>query len=58
MFNLAESLFFEATSKKHLDYNHQNENLGEPKDLATLFSIDEIKSDFENFEHKIPKSNS
>jgi hypothetical protein len=41
-----------------LDYNHQNEKLDEPKDLATLLSIDEIKSDFENFEHKIPKSNS
>jgi hypothetical protein len=41
-----------------LDYNHQNEKLGAPKDLATLFSINEIKSDFENFEHKIPKSNS
>jgi hypothetical protein len=36
--------------KKHLDYNSKNEKVGGPKDLDTLFSIDEIKSDFQNFE--------
>jgi hypothetical protein len=28
----------------------QNEKVGGPQDLDTLFSIDEIKSDFQNFE--------
>jgi 2-polyprenyl-3-methyl-5-hydroxy-6-metoxy-1,4-benzoquinol methylase len=43
-------VIFEAFSKKHLDYNSKNEKVGGPKDFDTLFSIDEIKSDFENFE--------
>ncbi len=43
-------LIFEAFSKKHLDYLAKNENVGGPKELAMLFSIDEIKSDFENYE--------
>jgi ubiquinone/menaquinone biosynthesis C-methylase UbiE len=44
------TIIFEAFSKKHLDYNSKNEKIGEPKDLDTLFSIDELKSDFQNFE--------
>ena len=40
----------EAFSKKHLDYNSKNENVGGPKDIASLFSIDEIKTDFDNYE--------
>jgi hypothetical protein len=43
-------VIFEAFSKRHLDYNRINEKVGGPKDLETLFSIEEIKSDFENFE--------
>ena len=43
-------VIFEAFSKKHLEYNAKNENVGGPKDLASLFSVDEIKSDFENYE--------
>jgi protein-L-isoaspartate O-methyltransferase len=43
-------VIFEAFSKKHLEYNSKNENVGGPKDLASLFSIDEIKSDFDNYE--------
>ena len=43
-------VIFEAFSKKHLDYIAKNENVGGPKELAILFSIDEIKSDFENYE--------
>ena len=43
-------IIFEAFSKKHLDFNSKNEKVGGPKDIETLFSIDEIKSDFENFE--------
>lgn len=40
----------EAFSKKHLDYVSDNPGVGGPKDMASLFSIDEIKSDFENYE--------
>lgn len=43
-------IIFEAFSKRHLDYNSKNEKVGGPKDIETLFSIDELKSDFENFE--------
>lgn len=43
-------IIFEAFSKKHIDYNSANEKVGGPKDIASLFSIDEIKSDFNDFE--------
>lgn len=43
-------VIFEAFSKKHLEYNSKNENVGGPKDLATLCSIEEIKDDFKNFD--------
>ncbi|UBM59547.1 class I SAM-dependent methyltransferase [Marinilongibacter aquaticus] len=43
-------VFFEAFSKKHLEYRLKNEKVGGPKDLASLFSIEEIQSDFEGFE--------
>lgn len=43
-------LIFEAFSKKHIDYVSKNEAVGGPKDIAMLFSIDEIQSDFEDFE--------
>lgn len=43
-------IIFEAFSKKHLDYLARNEHVGGPKDLAMLFSIDEIKLDFANYE--------
>lgn len=43
-------IIFEAFSKKHLEYATVNEKVGGPKDLDQLFSIEEIKSDFENFE--------
>jgi 2-polyprenyl-3-methyl-5-hydroxy-6-metoxy-1,4-benzoquinol methylase len=43
-------VIFEAFSKKQLDYNSKNEKVGGPKDLETLFSIEEIKSDFYNYE--------
>ena len=43
-------VIFEAFSKKHIDYIAMNENVGGPKDIASLFSIDEIKSDFSDFE--------
>jgi len=44
------SVIFEAFSKKHIDYNSKNEKVGGPKDIAMLFSIDELKSDFVNYE--------
>lgn len=44
------TIIFEAFSKKHIDYVTANEKVGGPKDLGSLFSIDEIKSDFPNYE--------
>ncbi len=43
-------IIFEAFSKKHLDYVTKNEKVGGPKDIASLFSIDEIKEDFPNYD--------
>jgi 2-polyprenyl-3-methyl-5-hydroxy-6-metoxy-1,4-benzoquinol methylase len=43
-------IIFEAFSKKHIAYVTANEKVGGPKDFETLFSIDEIKSDFPNYE--------
>ncbi len=44
------TIIFEAFSKKHIDYVSANEKVGGPKDIDTLFSIEEIKSDFPNYE--------
>lgn len=43
-------IIFEAFSKKHLEYLAVNEKVGGPKDIESLFSIEEIKSDFPNYE--------
>ncbi len=43
-------IIFEAFSKKHIDYLSKNEKVGGPKDIAMLFSIEELKSDFVNYE--------
>ncbi|MDH4091737.1 MAG: class I SAM-dependent methyltransferase [Cyclobacteriaceae bacterium] len=43
-------VIFEAFSKAHIHYNAKNESVGGPKDAAMLFSIDELKSDFANYE--------
>jgi SAM-dependent methyltransferase len=43
-------IIFEAFSKKHLDYLSRDEKVGGPKDPDMLFSIDEIRSDFPNYE--------
>jgi hypothetical protein len=43
-------IIFEAFSKKHLEYNSVNEKVGGPKDVGMLFSVEEIKSDFANYE--------
>lgn len=44
------TIIFEAFSKKHIDYVTANEKVGGPKDIESLFSIDEIKADFPNYE--------
>jgi len=43
-------LIFEAFSKNHLDYIAKNEKVGGPKEIDMLFSIEEIRTDFENYE--------
>ncbi len=43
-------LIFEAFSKRHIDYIAKNEKVGGPKEIAMLFSIDELKLDFANYE--------
>lgn len=43
-------LIFEAFSKKHLEYLAMDERVGGPKDIDMLFSIDEIRSDFPNYD--------
>ena len=43
-------IIFEAFSKKHIDYVMANEKVGGPKDIESLFSIEEIKADFPNYE--------
>ncbi|MEO7393825.1 MAG: class I SAM-dependent methyltransferase [Chitinophagaceae bacterium] len=42
-------VIFEAFSKRHIDYISKNEKVGGPKDIAMLFSIDELISDFVNY---------
>lgn len=43
-------VIFEAFSKNHLKYIAKNERVGGPKEIEMLFSIDEIKADFEDYE--------
>ncbi len=43
-------VIFEAFSKRHIAYISKDERVGGPKDIAMLFSIDELKSDFVNYE--------
>jgi hypothetical protein len=43
-------IIFEAFSKKHLAYVAKNERVGGPKDIDTLFSLEELRSDFSNYE--------
>ncbi len=43
-------IIFEAFSKQHIGYLARNECIGGPKEIAMLFSIDEIRSDFPNYE--------
>jgi len=43
-------VIFEAFSKNHLDYIAKNEKVGGPKEIDMLFSIEELKADFINYE--------
>lgn len=43
-------IIFEAFSKTHINYISMNEKVGGPRDIAMLFSIDELKSHFPNYE--------
>lgn len=44
------TIIFEAFSKRHLDYLAKDEKVGGPKDIESLFSIDEIRADFPDYE--------
>jgi len=44
------NIVFEAFSKKHLEYLAINDKVGGPKDIESLFSIEEIQADFPNYE--------
>lgn len=44
------TLIFEAFSKNHLQYNSNNESVGGPKELAMLFSKQELLADFPDYD--------
>ncbi|WP_196890404.1 class I SAM-dependent methyltransferase [Aureivirga marina] len=43
-------VIFEAFSKNHIYFNAKNPKVGGPKDLDLLFSKEEIKQDFKNYD--------
>jgi 2-polyprenyl-3-methyl-5-hydroxy-6-metoxy-1,4-benzoquinol methylase len=43
-------IIFEAFSKSHINYLAKNEKVGGPRDLESLFSEDEIRADFDNYD--------
>jgi len=44
------TIIFEAFSKNHLEYLKINEKVGGLKDIDSLFSVAEIRNDFENYD--------
>lgn len=46
------TIIFEAFSKEHLDYVTRNEKVGGPREIDMLFSMDELREDFANYEIK------
>ena len=44
------TVIFEAFSKSHIHYLNKNEKVGGPKDVESLFSVDEIRADFDNYD--------
>ncbi|GAB3220537.1 class I SAM-dependent methyltransferase [Spirosoma arcticum] len=43
-------IIFESFSKNHLAYRRKNEKVGGPTDIGSLFSMDELTSDFKNYD--------
>jgi len=43
-------IIFEAFSKNNIQYRTKNPKIGGPPELASLFSLEELTLDFENFE--------
>ena len=43
-------IIFEAFSKSHIDYVSKNPAVGGPTDISSLFSMEELKTDFANYE--------
>jgi hypothetical protein len=44
------TIIFEAFSKHHIHYLAENETVGGPKDVGSLFSVDEIRADFDGYD--------
>src|SRR5690606_17589553 len=42
-------LIMEGFSKKHIEFQNENPNVGGPKDIEMLYDFEELKSDFEEF---------
>lgn len=43
-------VIFEAFSKNHIAYREKNDKIGGPRDLDTLYSVEEIRQDFANYD--------
>lgn len=43
------TIIFEAFSKNHLAYNSKNPKVGGPKEIDVLFSMEEVRADFEGY---------
>jgi 2-polyprenyl-3-methyl-5-hydroxy-6-metoxy-1,4-benzoquinol methylase len=43
-------IIFEAFSKNHIEYISRDQKVGGPKEVNMLFSVDEIRADFPNYE--------
>jgi SAM-dependent methyltransferase len=43
-------IIFEAFGKQHIHYNTPGSKVGGPKDTGSLFSTEEIRQDFENYD--------
>lgn len=43
-------LILEAFGKNHLSYQHKNPKVGGPSNIDSLFSTDELRADFNNYE--------
>ncbi|MEL6628740.1 MAG: class I SAM-dependent methyltransferase, partial [Bacteroidota bacterium] len=43
-------VIFEAFGKNHLKYRNENPKVGGPPNLDSLFSTDELRSDFEHYD--------